>query len=116
MARTPIPAARVSRSGLDLKTATNGQAGDVANGNVVEGNDGLHLVVVVANTHGSTSYGATFITTATVGEDALAVPDVTKTLAAGEVKAYGPWPLAEYGKSLQIDPENAALKFQAVYI
>lgn len=116
MARTALTASQISITGLDVKTATNGTAGDASNGNVVAGNNGLTLFVIVANTHGSTSYTATFVTTATVGNRSYAVGDEAQTLIAGAVKAFGPFPLAEFGTSLQIDVENASLKFQAVYI
>ena len=116
MARTALTPARVSITGLDVKTATNGTAGDTSNGNVVAGNDGTTLVVIVANTSGDTAYDVTFVTTATVGNRGYAVGDEVIELAAGAVKAFGPFPLAEFGTSLQINVENAALKLQALYL
>lgn len=114
MARAALTPTRVSLTGVSVKTASDGTAGDVANGHVVAGNDGLTLAVIVANTSADTNYDVTFVTPATVG--GRAVGDEVIEVAFGAVKAFGPFPLAEFGKSLQIDVENTALKLRAIYI
>ena len=116
MARTALTVAGVSLAGLDVKVASNGTAGDVANGNVVAGNDGSRLFVIVANTSVDTAYDVTFVTPGTVGAQAHTIEDEVIEVAFGDVKAYGPFPLAEYTSELQIDVENAALKLKAVRI
>lgn len=117
MARTALTPARISIAGLDVDTTNNGTAGDAVNGNVVEDiNNGTTLFVIVANTSVDTAYDVTFVTTATVGNQAYTVEDEVIEVAFGDVKAFGPFPLAEFGTSLQIDVENAALLLQAVYI
>lgn len=116
MARTALTLGRVSISGLDVDVATNGTAGDVANGNVVNNNDGARVFVIVANTSADTEYDVTFVTTATLGQQAYAVEDEVIAVPFGECNAYGPFPQAEFGTSLQIDVENAALKLKAVRI
>src|SRR5690349_10643695 len=102
MARTELTVGRVSITGLDVKTASNGPAGDVANGNVVAGNDGRTLLVIVANTSADTAYNVTFVTTATLGNRSYAVADEVISVPFGAVRAYGPFPIAEFGTSLQI--------------
>lgn len=114
MPRTAITAVRITTSGI-TPSATDGTAGDVTNGNVVAGNNGTTLFVAVANT-GASTYTCTFVTTATVGNAAYAVADKIESLTAGEKKWFGPFPLAEFGNSLQIDVQNAAVKLQPFYI
>lgn len=116
MPRTSVNPTRITLAGVTIDPAGAGTAVDVANGNVVPGNTGSTLFVAVANTHATTPYACTFVTTATVGNSARAVADEVKNLAALEKKVYGPFPLAEFGRALQIDAENAAVKFQPFYI
>lgn len=110
MARTSVPTVQITLGGI-TPSATDGTAGDVANGNVVTGNDGERLFVAVANT-GAAPYTCTFATPGTVGQGAYAIADEVKTLAAGEKKWYGPFPLAEFSNQLQIDVQNVAVKLQ----
>lgn len=116
MARAALTAAQVSITGLDVKTASNGSAGDVANGHVVAGNDGANVIVIAANTSADTAYDLTFVTTATLGNRSYAVADEVIELAFGTVKAFGPFPIAEFGTSIQVDVENTAIKLQAVRV
>lgn len=114
MARTLTPAVRITLAGI-TPSGTDGTAGDVANGNYVDGNNGQTLFVAVANT-GAASYTCTFVTPGTVGQGAYVVQDEVKTLAAGEKKWYGPFPLAEFTNQLQIDVQNVAVKLQPFII
>lgn len=116
MARTALTVSKVSLAGLDVDVAANGTAGDVANGNVVEGNDGERVFVIVANTSADTAYDVTFVTPGTVGAQAHTIEDEVIEVAFGDVNAYGPFPLSEYTKDLQINVENAALKLKAIKI
>lgn len=116
MARAALTAAQVAITGLDVKTASNGTTGDTVNGHVVATNDGANVIVIAANTSADTNYNLTFVTTATLGNRSYAVADEVISLAFGAVKAFGPFPIAEFGTSLQIDVQNAAIKLQAVRV
>lgn len=114
MPRTAIAPVKITLAGI-TPSVSDGAAGDVANGNSVDGNNGATLFVAVANT-GASPYTCTFQTPGTVGAGAYAIADEVKTLAAAEKKWYGPFPLSEFSKQLQINVENAAVKLQAFYL
>jgi hypothetical protein len=115
MARTAIAATQITLGGI-TPSATDGVAADVANGNYIStDNNGTTLWVAAKNTGGS-PYTVTFVTPGTSGAGGYAVSDEVKTLAAAEVKWYGPFPQSDFSKQLQIDVQNAAVKLQAFYI
>ncbi len=117
MARTAITVTPITLAGSGtLMSASDGTAGDVSNGNVVNGNNGTSVFVKVSNTSVDTAYNVTFVTPGTVGADALAVADKVVSMAFGAKRLFGPFPLAEYTKSIQINVENAALKLEAFTI
>lgn len=114
MPRTSVPVVQITLAGI-TPSATDGAAGDVANGNVVLGNDGESLFIAVANS-GAAAYEVTFSTPGTVGAEAYAVGDKVESLAAGAKEWFGPFPLAEFTRELQVNVANAALKLQAFRI
>jgi len=114
MARTAIAATQITLAGITLNVA-GGSAADVANGNYIStDNNGTSLFVLANNTGGS-PYTVTFVTPGT-SPGGYAVSDEVKTLAAGDIKLYGPFPLADFTKQLQIDTQNAAVKLSAFWI
>lgn len=117
MARAVLTPAQITLSGTGtLMSASDGTAGDTVNGHVINNNDGSRVFVKVANTSVDTAYTVTFVTPGTVGADALAVADKVVSVAFGAKRLFGPFPLAEYTKSVQIDVQNAALKLEAFTI
>lgn len=115
MARTAISVTNITLAGVN-PPASDGAAGDVANGNVVEYNNGKTTFVVVTNTSLDTEYDVTFVTPGTVGQEQHAIADKVEALAAQAQTFFGPFPQSVYGDSIQIDVENAALKLMAFSI
>lgn len=117
MARTAIAIVPITLVGTGtLMHATDGTVGDTSNGNVVNGNDGSRVFVKVSNTSVDTAYNVTFVTPGTVGADALAITDKVVSIAFGAKRLFGPFPLADFTKNLQIDVQNAALKLEVFSI
>lgn len=114
MARTAITATKITLAGI-VPSPTDGVAADVANGNYVDGNNGTTMFIAAKNT-GASTYTLTFVTPGTSGQGAYTISDEVKSMAAGDVKWYGPFPLADFTNTLQIDAQNAAIKLQAFYI
>lgn len=117
MARAALTANRIVLSGSGLlMSASDGTTGDATNGHVIANNDGKTVFVKVANTSVDTAYNVTFVTPGTVGADALAVADKVVSVAFGAKRLFGPFPLDQYTKNIQIDVQNAALKLEAFTI
>lgn len=114
MARTAIPITSITLAGI-TPSATDGAPGDVANGNVITGNNGRTMFIAVANT-GAVPYTCNFVTPGTVGAAAHAIADKLETLAAGAKFWYGPFPTEVYGNDIWIDVNNVAVKLQAFQI
>lgn len=115
MARTAIAATQITLAGI-VPSPTDGTAADAVNGNYIStDNNGSTMFVAVKNS-GASTYTVTFVTPGTYGAGGYAITDEIKTLLAGDVKWYGPFPLSDFTKQLQIDSQNAAIKLQAFYI
>jgi len=114
MARTAITATKITLTGI-VPSPTDGVAGDATNGNYVADNNGTTLFIAAKNSGGS-PYTLTFVTPGTSGQGAYAVADEVKTLAAGDVKWYGPFPQSDFTNQLQMDVQNVAIKLQAFYL
>lgn len=108
MPRTSITATQATRAGTTLPAAT---AGDTANGNSVQ-NDG-RIALVVENT-GAGSHGITFHTARTV--DGLTGPVRSETIPASARRLFGPFPPTDYGTTLNFNVANAELTVQAIRI
>lgn len=108
MPRTSIAATQASRSGTVLPAAT---AGDVVNGNSVQ-NDGR--VVLIVNNTGASSRTITFQTTVSV--DGLTAPVRSETVPAGETQVFGPFPPNDYGTTLGFNVDNAELTVQVLRV
>lgn len=109
-ARTSIPVHTVDRfDGLDLATAT-ATAGDASN-NMSLVNDGRTCVIMHNTNAGSTARTCGIVTNVSV--EGLAASVVTKTLAAGESREYGPFPPETYGGVMKLNPSHAELTFIA---
>lgn len=106
MPRSVLSATQTTRAGTQLPAGT---AGDVVNGQQVP-NSGNTLVMV--KNGGASPYVATIHIRQTVeGKD---VPEMTKTLAAGETWVFGPYPRDKYGDDLWLNSDNAALLWNVI--
>lgn len=114
MARTALTPVKITLTGI-TPSGTDGVAADVANGNYVAGNNGTTMFVAAKNT-GASPFTLTFVTPGTSGQGAYTISDEVKTLAASDVKWYGPFPLSDFTSQLQIDAQDAAIKLQVFYI
>lgn len=115
MALTVINKTLINIDGIS-PSASDGVAGDVANGNVVNGNNGRTVFVVVANTSEDTAYDVTFVTPGTVGSEGFPIGDKIEEIAFGAKKWFGPFPVELYGDAIHITVEDAELKLQAFYL
>lgn len=105
MARVNLPHITGTADGATVTMVT----GDATN-NHSTNNDGKVRILLV-NTGGS-SRTATFITQTTV--DGLAVADKVVTVAANGTRWTKAWPVATYGRTLQIDVSHADLTLAAL--
>jgi hypothetical protein len=110
MARTNIAATQASRSGTVLPTAT---AGDVSNGNSIQ-NDGRVVLLVTNTNESSTARTITFQTTVSV--DGLTAPVRSESIPAGETQVFGPFPPTQYGTTLGFNVDNAELTVQVLRV
>lgn len=108
MPRTALTVTQASRAGTTLPAAT---AGDATNGNSVQ-NDG-RVVLIVKNT-GATSRDIVFATVRAV--DGLAAPVRTEAIPASITQVFGPFPPGDYGDLLGINASNAELTIQAIRV
>lgn len=115
MARASLGVTNITLDGA-TPPATNGTTGDPIEGHVVNRNNGVTTFVVVTNTSASVEYDVTFLTPGTIGQERHAIADKVEPMALSTQKWFGPFPVAVYGESLQIDVENAALKLMAFSI
>jgi hypothetical protein len=108
MARGALSIKQASRDGMDMGTAT---VGDATNGHTVA-NDGK-TGILVKNT-GATARIVTFKLFKTV--DGQAITPRAKSLPAGATYLFGPFPTDHYGAQLDIDVAHAELTLQAVRV
>lgn len=100
MAATPLVPQRVKLAGL---TPSDPGAFDAANGMVINNNDGRSIWVEVVSTHASNTIDLVFDTPNTVGKQALAVAQDSRTIPAnGAKRRYGPFPVEVYGASVNM--------------
>lgn len=109
MARGTIPQTQINRSGATPPAETNG---DAVNNHQMS-NDGRVLLFVRNSNGGSTARTVTFRPTKTVDGGTVTKP---VSIAAGATKVFGPFPVDLYGSLMQIDVDNAELKFQAYHL
>jgi hypothetical protein len=115
MARTAIAATQITLAGIVLNVA-GGTAADAVNGNYISTDNNGSTLFILANNTGGSPYTVTFVTPGTHGAGGYAITDEIKTLAAGDIKLFGPFPLSDFSKQLQIDTQNAAVKLSAFWI
>lgn len=115
MARTALTPVKITLAGIS-PSGSDGVAGDAANGNYCDGNNGSTMFVAAKNTSVDTAYTLTFVTPGTAGQGGYAIIDEIKTIAFGVTKWYGPFPLSDFTSQLQMDVQNAAIKLQVFYI
>lgn len=113
MARTAIVPVRIT---LDGAAPAEPVDGDAVNGHVVLGNDGERVFVLVENTSGEDDHEVTFVTPGTVGAEQYEIADKVEEIPAEASRWFGPFPLAVFTSSLQIDVANAALKLSVYRI
>jgi len=111
MARTALTVVESTKAGTLLPA---GATADVANGNVVNGNDG-RVIVLAQNTNGA-STARTVTITVTGAIDGFAPAPRTVSVAAGTTKTLGPYDTTAYSTALQISGDHAELKFQVIRI
>lgn len=111
MARTAVPIVSYNGSLTGVVLAATA-AGDVTNGNVVNG-IGSTTCLEVENSGGA-EYDVTLVTDATVG--GRAVPDDVTPLAASEKRVFGPFDTRIYGPNLKFNVENVAVKVRAFQV
>jgi len=109
MARVAVPVTVPSRSGVALPAATTG---DPVNFHTVS-NDGK-TYVLVENTGATVSRTVTFRLSRTV--DGLSVTPRAETVAIGETQIFGPFPVHDYGATMNVDVDNAELKLRVVRV
>lgn len=106
MARVALAAQRSSRAGTVLTAPV---AGDTGDGNTVP-NSGKTLIYV------KNSGAAPYVVTVHVRKEVEGknVPEITKTLAAGEEAIFGPYPRNNFGDDLWINSDNVALVYRVI--
>lgn len=110
MALTALTVTDSSRSAVVLLPATLGTVADVANGNSFA-NDGK--VIVLASNTGSTVVRNVTIPLA-VTVDGRVPASRTYAIAIGTTAILGPYDATNYGTTVQINGDNAELKFNCV--
>lgn len=111
MPRTALTVTAITRTGV---TQPAQQAGDVANGNSIAGNDG-RIFLEIKNDDASTQT-VTFLTPGTV--DGLAIADLVISFAAGDMKLVGPLAPGTFNQSdglVYVDVTDADLKFRVYH-
>lgn len=108
MPRVAVPVTQSSRAGTVLPAATTG---DATNNHSVA-NDG-RVILLVENT-GASSRNITFYTTVSV--DGLTAPTRVEAVPAGETQLFGPFPVNDYGSTLNVDVAHAELVLNAIRI
>lgn len=108
MPRVAVPVTQSTRAGAVLPAATTG---DATNNHSVA-NDG-RVTLLVKNT-GASSRNITFLTRVSV--DGLAAPSRVEAVPAGETQLFGPFPVNDYGSTLQVDVAHAELTINAIRI
>lgn len=106
MARTAVPVSALSRAGVAPPSETDG---DATNGNSVI-NDGQTFLLVRNSNGASTARTITFRPSAKV--DGQSVTRAVSIDAAAS-RYFGPFPTGIYGRTLQVDVDNAELKLSA---
>lgn len=109
MARVNIPVTNLSRAGVADAAETNG---DSVNNHSVA-NDGK-VWIEVRNADASNPHSATVKIQDTV--DGQAVSSKVYPLAATTKRRIGPWPVKDYGTTLQVDVDSAQLKLTAYHL
>ena len=109
MARGTLSVKQASRDGMDMGTAT---VGDATNGHVVA-NDGK-TGLLVKNTGSTLARTVTFKLFKTV--DGQSVTPRAESVPIGATYLFGPFPTDSYGANLEVDVSHAELTIQAVRV
>ena len=107
MARVAVPVTQITRAGVAPPTEVDG---DVVNNHSVR-NDGKVWVLARNSNGGSTARTVTFKVSKLV--DGQTVSSTARSIAAGASKYFGPFPVKDYGTTLEIDVSNAEVKLSA---
>ena len=99
MAPTAIPITTSSRAGVAKPALV---AADIVNNNIVQGQNGVTMMIECRNTHATLTRTIAFQKPGTIDGDPL--PAKTITLAANQTvdQMFGPFPTAVYGTDLTI--------------
>lgn len=106
MARTPIPVAGISKTGVAAPTT---KAGNAADGNSAGNPDGRTIVRV----HNAGVVSRTLNIRITITVDGQPVTPRTVTVPAGQTRLAGPFDRVRYSTTLLLDPEHADLRLSA---
>lgn len=106
MARTALTVQSASRTGTVQAAEQNS---DVANGNSVA-NSGRTVILARNSNAGSTVRNVTIAFTKTV--DGQAITSITVAIAAGATAVLGRYSKANFGSVLQLNADNAEVKFR----
>jgi hypothetical protein len=99
MAATPVPVTTIDRTGSAAPPAE--VAMDIANGNVLNGNNGAMWIEVTNSGGTSKNLTATQIN----AQDGVASPGKVWALTAAAKRRLGPFPVGIYGASVLLAPE-----------
>lgn len=110
MARGNLPLTQIVRTGVAPAAEVTG---DATNNHAMT-NDGKAFLLVRNANGGSTARVLTLYLNGTI--DGQAVTPRTISIAAGASRYIGPFPPAQYGKSLLIDVAHADLKLSAYHL
>ena len=110
MARTALTVTNASKAGTVLPAEA---AADVAQGNSIT-NDGRTIILAHNTNASSTARTATIAVTGTV--DGFAPAARTVSVAAGATKVLGPYEVTNYSSTIQLNGDNAELKFLVIRI
>lgn len=110
MPRVAVPVTAISRAGATPAAETNG---DPVNNHTVA-NDG-RTILLVRNANGAAT-ARTLTVHLTGAVDGQAIEPREYSIPAAASRYLGPWPVSQYGTSMQVDVDNADLKLSAYRI
>lgn len=111
MARTPVPVTTIVRAGVADPAVVNG---DPVNHHSIDNAHG-DVWLEVDNADAGGAHNLTVRFTRTV--DGQAVTPVQHALAASTVRRrIGPFPVADYGRSLLVDVDSTQIKLRALRV
>lgn len=109
MPRVAVPVTPIVRTGAGTAPAAETN-GDATNNHTVANDGKTFLLVRNAN---ASSTARTLTVRLAGGRDGQSITPRTYSIAAGASRYLGPWPVSDYGSTMQVDVDNAELKLSA---